>query len=176
MPRLFVAINFPENIVDDLCEGVEYLKNNSLRLNPSRKENLHLTLAFIGETSKVKNAVSALKSIELEPFKLSLEGFGEFSSKDGSICFAKAKECPALISTAKAVRNSLTAYGFDIDTKPFKPHVTLCRQFEPSLSFSKEGICQILPLASVPVREISLMRSDRINGKLVYTEVFKKML
>lgn len=125
MPRLFVAINFPKNIVDKLYGGVEYLKNNSLRLNPSRKENLHLTLAFIGETPKVKNAVSALKNTTLGPFELSLEGFGAFSSKDGYICFAKATDCPALIGTAKAVRDALTAYGFDIDTKPFNPLQTV---------------------------------------------------
>ncbi len=176
MPRLFVAINLPKDIVDKLYEGVVYLKNNSLHSNPSKKENLHLTLAFIGETPKVKNAVSALKKINPSPFELAIDGFGEFSSKDGSICFAKVKENSALSGTAKAVRDVLTAYEFDIDTKPFKPHITLCRQFAPAPTFDKEQICRILPKMSVPVREISLMRSDRINGRLVYTEIFKKVL
>ncbi len=176
MPRLFVAINFSKDIVDELYSGAVYLNNNSRSSNPSRKENLHLTLAFIGETPKVKNAVSALKSVDCTPFDLTIEGFGEFSSKEGSICFAKVKENPVLSQTAKKVRDALIAYGFDIDTKPFKAHITLCRKFVPSPSFSIEGIRKLLSIGTAKVASISLMRSDRIGGKLVYSEIFKKVL
>ncbi len=176
MPRLFVAINFSKDIVEELYAGTVYLKNNSTSSKPSRKENLHLTLAFIGESPKVKNAVSALKSVNCVPFDLTVEGFGKFSSKDGSICFAKVKETPTLSQTAEKIRDALVAYGFDIDTKPFIAHITLCRQFVPSPSFRLEDMRKLLSQKTARVTDISLMRSDRIGGKLTYTEIFKKIL
>ena len=176
MPRLFVAINLPKEITEALYKGVLYLRDNSLSANPSRKENLHLTLAFIGETPKVNNAISALKSINVTPFEITLAGVGAFSSKEGKLCFAKAKESSSLSNAATSVRGALAAYGFETDPKPFKPHITLCRQFAPSSSYKAEELCTILPETSFPVGEISLMLSERINGRLVYTEVFKKIL
>ena len=50
--------------------------------------------------------------------------------------------------------------------KPFKAHITLARKIEgdvPKLEF---------PDAKMKVEKISLMKSARENGKLVYTEIF----
>lgn len=176
MPRLFVAINFSSAVTDNLYNCVQYLRQNSKNINPSRKENLHLTLAFIGETNNIRGAVAAMKELSSAPFDLTIEGFSQFSSKDGSICFAKAKECNELLTLAENLRKNLTQKGFSIDTKPFKPHITLCRQFVPSGSFCEEEITKLISSHHLTVREIFLMRSDRIGGKLVYTQVHKKLL
>ncbi len=176
MPRLFVAVNFPLDVTENLYNCTQYLKRHSKSANPSRKENLHLTLAFIGEINNIRGATSALKDVVCAPFDMTIEGYSEFSSREGNICFAKTKECAELYDLAKSVRDNLTNKGFQIDTKPFKPHVTLCRQFVPSESFSKEELCSLISKQTITVKEISLMRSDRINGKLTYTQVYKKTL
>jgi len=52
--------------------------------------------------------------------------------------------------------------------KPFKAHITLARKVEgdvPKLEF---------PDAKMKVEKISLMKSARENGKLVYTEIFSR--
>ncbi len=172
--RLFVAVNFDKDTVEHLYKGAETLRENSLSANISRRENLHLTLAFIGEVTSAKNAINALSSIDVKPFTLTLQGYGEFGK--GSICFAKTKPCPELLTLAEKVRKKLTAKGIRIDTKPFKPHITLARQLEPTLQFDKGIMNKVLSTREVQIKEISLMRSDRIKGRLTYTELYKKTL
>jgi len=46
--RLFIAINFNEKIKDRLCEMQGQLKAQTYAGNFSRRENLHLTLVFLG--------------------------------------------------------------------------------------------------------------------------------
>lgn len=176
MPRLFVAINLTKEIADSLYSSALLLKKHSFYANISRKENLHLTLAFIGETDNIRSATEALKNISASPFELTFEGYGEFSSRDGNICFAKTVPLRTLEDLAKKVRKNLTDKGFSIDTKLFKAHITLCRQFSPAPSFSKDIMNFALNKQSMYVSSISLMRSDRINGKLIYTEIYKKIL
>jgi len=176
MPRLFVAITLTKEIADSLYSSALLLRNNSTYANISRKENLHLTLAFIGESNNIREASDALKEIDIKPFELIFEGFGEFASRDGSICYAKTEKNKTLEALAESVRKNLTANGFKIDTKPFKAHITLCRQFTPAPSFTKELMTNFLTKKSMQINAVSLMRSDRINGKLTYTEVSRKVL
>ena len=176
MPRLFVAINLPCEITDKLFSCCEYLKKNSIKGNPSRKENLHLTLAFIGETNNIRGAVNAMKETACAPFDLCIKGFSQFTSKGESLFYAKADGGKELCTLAEDLRSNLIKKGFQIDTKPFKPHITLCRQFIPTDSFSADELQKILSAQTVSVKEICLMRSDRINGKLTYTQVHKKLL
>ena len=176
MPRLFVAINFPREVTDTLFTCCEYLKKNSIKCNPSRKENLHLTLAFIGETNNTRGAVNAMKDTLGTPFELNIDGISQFSSKGGDLLYAKADGGKELSAIAEDLRSNLIKKGFQIDTKPFKPHVTLCREFIPADTFSDDTLREILSSHTVSVKEICLMRSDRINGKLTYTQVHKKSL
>ncbi len=172
--RLFVAVNFDKATVDKLYSCGQIIKANSISANVSHRENLHLTLAFIGEIPSAKRAIDALQKVSASPFELTVEGYGEFGK--GSVCFAKTKRCDELSILADNVRNSLRCNGVSIDTKPFKPHITLARQFEALPHFDKSEIEKALGTNTVDVKEISLMRSDRINGRLTYTEVFKRTL
>ena len=72
--RLFVAINLSENIKNALLKAQSDLKNQGFYGNFTRRENMHLTLAFIGETEKRFKAVDALKKISFERFERSVVG------------------------------------------------------------------------------------------------------
>ena len=61
--------------------------------------------------------------------------------------------------------------GLPVDKKPFSPHITIAREV-----VSDEPVKLNVKEVSMPVCKISLMRSDRINGKLTYTEVYGKEL
>lgn len=177
MARLFVAINFCDSTVQKLFEGVSVMKGCAQRINPSRKENLHLTLAFIGETTKIRSATAALDEVSAPTFKLEISGYGEFSSRSGSIGFIKASSPDnALSDLAAKVRAELTKQGFHIDTKPFRPHITLCREFIPDNSFTPTEVTSAVGTICEQVHSISLMKSERINGRLTYTEIFRKKL
>ena len=47
--RLFIAILFEEKIINALTQFQDNLKAKGVKGNYSRRENLHITLAFIGE-------------------------------------------------------------------------------------------------------------------------------
>ena len=170
--RLFVSVNFPSETVDFLYDKVVKLKKESLSMNPSRRENLHLTLAFIGETANAEKAKKALSEIDFEPFEITVSGLGKFSRDGGDIYWAgldKNGDYKKLEALALEVQKRLRSAGFEIEKRKFSPHITLGREVilgrEPSFT---------VPSHKVPVSRISLMKSERIGGKLTYTEIFGK--
>lgn len=76
--RLFVAICFSDEIKALLSSVCQKLKTQSLSGNFTRPENLHMTLAFIGESNRVAAVKSAMQQCTGAPFKLSLSGVGRF--------------------------------------------------------------------------------------------------
>jgi len=163
--RLFVALHFSPEIKTVLLTAIDDLRRQSTG-NFTHPENLHLTLAFIGESDRVSEAKAALSAGTAAPFELTVGGAGKF----GELWWAGIDNNPALSALAASVRNELTKRNIDCDPKPFKAHITLAREV-----LSKE-IKLTIPPTIMTVNRISLMRSDRINGKLTYTEVFVKAL
>ena len=61
--RLFIAINLDDNIRDALAEMQESMRRQGVRGNYTKIENLHLTLAFIGEYGDPDAVNEALASV-----------------------------------------------------------------------------------------------------------------
>ena len=61
--RLFIAINLDDNIRDALAEMQESMRRQGVRGNYTKTENLHLTLAFIGEHGDPDAVNEALASV-----------------------------------------------------------------------------------------------------------------
>jgi len=163
--RLFVAIHFSPGVKAVLFAAIEELRRQSAG-NFTRPENLHLTLAFIGESDRIAEAKAALSAVTAAPFDLTVGGTGKF----GDIYWAGIEKSPELFSLTDSVRTELLKRKIVIDAKPFKAHITLAREVQA------KDVKLSIPTASMTVGRISLMRSDRINGKLTYTEVFGKGL
>lgn len=165
--RLFVAICFSDEIKALLSSVCQKLKTQSLSGNFTRPENLHMTLAFIGESNRVAAVKSAMQQCTGAPFKLSLSGVGRF----GDLWWVGIAKNPALLSLADRLRQTLRASGFQIDARVFRPHITIARQVVLKKAFDAE-ICA----ASMLVTHISLMQSKRLNGRIYYTELYRKQL
>ena len=163
--RLFVAVHFSPEVRSVLLSAIDGLRRQSAG-NFTRPENLHLTLAFIGESDRVAEAKAALSAVVAAPFELTVGGAGKF----GDLWWAGIDKNPALSALADSVRGELIKRNFDIDPKPFKAHITLAREVR------EKDIRLDIPPTSMTVSRVSLMRSDRINGKLTYTEVFGRVL
>lgn len=168
--RLFVAVNFPAETTELLYGKVVSLKKQAVSLVPSRKENLHLTLAFIGETQNFEKAKMALSDIEFAPFEITFSGIGKFARDTGDIYWVglnKKTGFSQLSDLASDVACRLRNAGFEIEKRKFSPHITLARQ----VIINGEPDIKMLP-HSVKVDRVSLMKSERIQGKLTYTEIF----
>lgn len=165
--RLFVAVNFTPEFKKELLDAAAGLRKFCLDGNFTRPENLHLTLAFIGETRNISGAASAVAACSARPFDLAVGSFGQFRD----LLWAGIDENPALKALAESIQAELRKRGFAIESRPFKPHITLARRV--SLS---SPLCAKMPKASMTVRRVSLMESDRINGILTYSEISGKDL
>lgn len=178
--RLFIAINFNDSIKKKLQEIIEDLRRESKRGSFSRIENLHLTLAFLGEIEeeRVANLISIMDEIAAEPFKLQLSHLGAFNRKGSSesLYWCGIKHNKVLYKVQEKLAAMLKENDFKLDYKPFRPHITLARRCILPKDFSLENFNKLIVDDSMVVKEISLMKSERINGVLTYTEIYKKKI
>ena len=78
--RLFIAIQLNDEMKDALTRLQKQLQRQGVRGNFTRRENLHLTLAFIGEYPDPYDVKDIMEAIDFEPFDISLDGMGSFGS------------------------------------------------------------------------------------------------
>ena len=158
--RLFIAINLDDNIRDALAEMQASMRRQGVRGNYTKIENLHLTLAFIGEYGDPDAVNEALASVPLKPFRLALQGYGNF----GNLYWAGLEDSDKLSAYVKRLRRALADRGIPFDRKYF-PHITLVRQASAELPRLR------VPSVSMDVRRISFMRSERGKNGMIYTEI-----
>jgi 2'-5' RNA ligase len=83
--RCFVAIDLPEHIKARIFHEIEILKQQGLVSGKFvEKENLHLTLKFLGELTEkqIKDIGEKLSEISFNKFKVSLSEIGVFPDKN----------------------------------------------------------------------------------------------
>lgn len=172
--RLFTAINFNEDIKSNLLKVINDLKKESEKGNFTRKENLHLTLVFIGEMplSKVNDIKSAMDKSVKENFNLDISNFGKFKRGEESLYWCGCEKEKRLMNLQRDLCNNLKEAKISFDVKPFKPHITLGRRCIMKSGFSEEEFKNNIPKMSMNADKISLMKSERIDGKMVYTEIY----
>ena len=158
--RLFVAIQLSDDIKKKITGSLHELKKKGVRGNYVPVQNLHLTLAFIGETDHPGAVKDALKNVSVKPFKLSLDGMGMF----GDLLWVGVKGNQGLSAATKAVRDALDDAGIAYDREKFVPHITLIRKVSGSWK-------QVpAPKGEMKVTKLSLMKTTFRDGKPVYTE------
>ena len=163
--RLFVAIQLSDGIRNSLSSVQTYLRDLGVRGNYTKNENLHLTLAFIGEYSDPDLVLEVIRSVPFAPFPMCIEGFGSF----GDLYWCGISENDDLLTYVKRLRRALAENGIPFDRKKFSPHITLIRRAEYDRRRGFPG--GEIPDVSMQVLGISLMRSDRTKSGMVYTEV-----
>ena len=167
--RLFIAIQLNDEMKDALVRIQNAMKRNGVRGNFTRRENLHLTLAFIGEYSNVELVREVIDDIEFNDFEIGLDGIGAF----GNLWWAGigSADDEELKAVAKMLRHGLADAGIPFDRKKFSPHITLVRKAQSLDGKIPAGVLENVPQANMIVDHISLMRSDRGKNGMIYTEL-----
>ena len=160
--RLFIAIRLSGDLKKEITGTMHELKKLGVKGSYVPTDNLHLTLAFIGETSESEKVKNALSTVEWKSFRLSLSEIGNF----GDILWIGAKGNQGLSGAARNVREALDHAGIEYDRKKFLPHITLIRKVSGSWQHVKA------PKKEMMVKSISLMKSEVKDGKRIYTEIF----
>ena len=125
-------------------------------------QNLHLTLAFIGEYDHPARVKEVLERVPMPPLRLSLSDPGNF----GSLLWAGVKGNQKLKTYVKDLRAALKAAEIPFSDDAFVPHITLVRKASCRKPYQPH-----LPKAEMTAREAALMRSEQKEGKRVYREV-----
>jgi 2'-5' RNA ligase len=123
--RLFVAIPVP----DAVAQGLLFIQSGVPGARWQTREQLHLTLRFIGEVDgRDANAVhDALCAISAPPFTLSLKGVGEFGGKKPRALWAGVETSEALLHLQRKIETGLQRIGLEAEPRKFTPHITLAR-------------------------------------------------
>lgn len=167
--RLFVALNvdrtarraivrLQENLWGVGCGGL------------TRPENLHLTLAFLGQTNpdRLEDLRKAMDQTGAEPLELIFDRLGVFRRESGDIWWLGMEENRALQAVQSRLAHALRQARFPVEDRKFIAHLTLARRVRPRHDPGR---------LEKPIRTraaaISLMRSQRLDGKLVYTELYR---
>lgn len=170
--RLFIAINFDEEIITTLNRAVQRLKDASAAGNFTRAENLHLTLVFIGETRDVPAVKEAMMQVHGLPFDLKIKGLGKFGRGGKDIYWLGVDRCAELSEIQKTLSEALCEKGFAIEQREYRPHLTLGREVVLLENFDKIAFEKAFGTITQEVKTIDLMKSDRIGGRLTYTKIF----
>lgn len=167
MPRLFIAVKLNDEMKDSLSGIQDTLRSYGMRGRETVSENMHLTLAFIGDYDDPGLVKDIVDSIEVRPFEIKLSGIGAY----GDLWWAGIENSPPLLAVSKRLRRALSEADVPFDRKKFSPHITLMRR---ATGTAYDILAEELERSfgtSMTVDHISLMRSDRGKHGMIYTEL-----
>ena len=163
--RLFIAIQLNEEMRNLLGDIQDSYRRMAVRGNYTPAENLHLTLAFIGEYDDPDKVLEALETVSFQPFRISLDRTGCF----GDLHWAGIADSPQLENLVKQIRHALADAGIPFDKKRFRAHITFLRRatFPRGAKTPFPGI----KTANMLVEEFALMCSTRGKHGMIYTKI-----
>lgn len=163
--RLFFALQLPDDVRSRLRPVLEAARSKAGEgVGFTRLEQLHFTLAFLGETPRVDEACAAADGVRaLTAFELEIAGRGAFPGlgRPRVLWLGVGQGAAELCAVADRLCAGLRERGFKLEDRPFRPHLTLGRvkprgdrQARQALEAVPAG-----PLARFTAREIVLVQS-----------------
>jgi 2'-5' RNA ligase len=124
--RLFLAL-WPDPATRDAVAQWQNAWKWPDRAAPEKRERLHLTLHFLGNVpaQRVAALVDGLR-VPCEPLSLEL-GRGEVWP-NGVAVLRPDSAPPSLLALHAALSQRVTDFGLPVDTRAFRPHITLARR------------------------------------------------
>ena len=131
MPRLFVALDVP----DDVRTALTALRTEFDGARWTKPEQLHGTLRFLGDTpeDRLAGLEAALAGVDTPPpLDLRLDGLTAFPSRRRPLVLvARVTPTDELMSLQQRIEDTVQRLGFEAESRPFRPHVTLARLKHP---------------------------------------------
>jgi 2'-5' RNA ligase len=123
--RLFVALSLP----DEITASLQLLQAGVPGARWSTREQMHLTLRFIGEVDgRMASSVDdALLVVRASPFQLVLRDIGQFGGKNPKALWVGVEPSGDLMHLQRKIESALQRVGLPAETRKYTPHVTLAR-------------------------------------------------
>lgn len=171
--RAFLAVVPPDEVLDALEARIRRAREPTLKW--LRREQLHVTLQFLGRVADVAALVDAVRPVvaSIPSFDAQLRGAGAFPKpRRARLVWAGiADGSEPLVELAKAVSGATATVGFETESRPFAPHITLARVPRPR---PVEDLLTALgddPIGPpFQVHEVVLVESQTHREGAIYTE------
>jgi 2'-5' RNA ligase len=148
--RLFFALWPPRETAQALGHwAAEVGRQSGGKVTPT--QNIHLTLAFLGEAEPDK-AIAAARKVSVPRHCLPIDA-AQYVKRNEMVWVGPASMPAELGALAGALHGALRAAGWVLEERPFRAHVTLIRKARRPKSIPP------LPRVDWPVHEFLLMRS-----------------
>ena len=131
--RSFLAIPLEDIFHKELDRILELLRGEVPGVRWVKPEQVHLTLHFFGSipTSAIERINLSMQKVasSFDPLELSMDRFGGFPDlKNPNILWLGVHEGTGrLFLLQSAIQEEIRTLGFEIETRPFHPHVTIGR-------------------------------------------------
>jgi 2'-5' RNA ligase len=181
--RAFIAAEIPAKIRNQLEKIQKQLRQSSLKVSWTKKQNVHLTLVFFKDLQpeqivKVKKTLRTEEAVT--PLSLKTGGLNAFPSLGlpRTIFLEMTGETDRLKAINLKIREKLKREQIPFDPKPFKPHLTLGRthRLKPWQRKRVSQILKRLPIkqrAKFKITQITLFKSQLHAQGSIYTSLIK---
>jgi len=196
MLRVFIAVELTPTIRSSLAalqaqvkaELIRELRQTApdARLQWVKPESIHLTLKFLGDIREdqireIHGALGHALSM-VRAFRLEVGGWGVFPDlRSPRILWIGLDRAPArvpspILHLAEIVEDAMATVGFPPESKTFAPHLTLARIKDRGREIGRAlftiGLLNKTDtIGTLPVAEVSLMKSDLQKSGAVYTRL-----
>jgi 2'-5' RNA ligase len=178
--RTFIAIELIDAIRNELAQIQARLRYSGADVKWVERENIHLTIRFLGEVreERIEEVSSALDEVARgsRPFEISIKDLGVFPKLEFPrvvwVGLEKGKDESREI--AREVDERLERLGFQRESRPFSPHLTIGRVRSPKNKAAlKEKLLstKIEKVLSQKVNSIILFKSELTSQGPIYTKL-----
>lgn len=165
----------PQNIKDYLLEVIKQLdeKNKQAKIKWVEKQNLHLTLFYLGELTQnqVETLEQQLKNIRADHLDLELGRLGAFpNDHQARVIKISLAENNKLHKIYKKIKQIIIHQNIDLDKKTFDSHITLGRVKNNDVKINLDLLIEPF---KCKIHSIDLMKSRLTSSGPVYTMINK---
>ncbi len=128
--RSFIALELPEHVKANLYHMSETLKNSGIVVGKFvEKDNLHLTLKFLGDIDEplTEEIIEKLNEVKMKKFEVETGDAGFFPSREYIRIIWIELISKELLELRKDINNKLMKIGFLEEERGFSSHITLAR-------------------------------------------------
>lgn len=177
MIRLFVALNIPDEVKNNIIELREKIWSDK-KIKWESPNKFHLTLKFIGEVEEtlLEDLMESISFVENYPIQtLSFNKFGFFfKDNQARILWAGFEVQNDLLEISNKLNDELNRFGIKKENRKFKAHLTLLR-IKQSISIDFINSFKNFRFEKVNFQSnsVSLIKSELDSKGSTYSEIKK---
>jgi RNA 2',3'-cyclic 3'-phosphodiesterase len=152
--RLFLGVPLDPEAAEEVQRGADALEAANFPGRIVPRENWHLTLRFLGDSSAEQTSTIVQRCVREDwwsPFIISLRGWGAFPKVGrANVLWIGVEDFETrLARLAAAAERAARAAGYQAEDRPFRPHLTVARMRHPT---DLRTVLALLPPVSVALR------------------------